>query len=284
MRDAFQLLAVALAILIMGAIGYQLTFSGEHEASLTIERIQGEVQVESAGARSLAAPEVSLGTTDRLITSEGALAVLNLGGESRVTLGERSSIEVLGVSEDGVDIELKDGEVTATIRPGGAALGIAAGGTSVRATDADFSARVSGDGAAIEATRGELEVLGGPEVDRLSAGERLLTLGDQPPLRVPIPEDLLLEVHWPERLRVRDEEINLVGETEPGARVRVATSGGPVESVADERGQFELLVQLEQGENALSLEATGLTGQQVTISQAVIRDGHAPVADIEIRY
>ncbi len=284
MRDALQLLAVAFAVLILGGLGYRAIFGGTGGAQLILETTHGEVLVESGGGSAPARPATRLRANDRLVTARGGQAVLTLGGESRLTVEESSSLTVLGLEADGVRIELEGGRIQATIRPGGASLGVVTGGGEIQADDADFAIQIDERGAAVETTRGSLELMGFLEIEGLSAGERLLVLDNNAPVRTPIPEDLLLEVRWPDRLKTREDVMVIIGETEPGARVQGATRGGASSAVADHLGRFELHVPLAEGDNALAIEATGMMGERAEVARAVIRDGSAPVADIEIRY
>ena len=139
---------------------------------------------------------------DHLETLEGSRAVLGLGRETRIRLGPESSLRVTALGPEGVQLELEDGALQATVRPG-APVRVGSEGREIVATNAEFAMGVSDGVVQVEALQGEIG-LSGADQTRLEAGS-VATIVDRRAVIAPIPEELLLEVRWPAADRTRDE-------------------------------------------------------------------------------
>ncbi len=283
MRETLQLLVAAALVLGAGFLVYRLLFIAPEQAPLVIEAVTGQVSLEAAGRRQAAEVGLTLGGSDRLVSGADGSAVIAVGADSKLTLSPGSAMEVLPSEGEEVRVALEDGRIQATVRPGDDAVSVLAGERTVTARDADFSAAyIDGDFEA-RVSRGGVQLAGFGGIRELDEGERVRALDGQAPTREPVPEDLLLQVQWPER-RTREEEVVLAGTTEPGARVTVQTPDGLVDAVADAEGRFEVRVALAKGENAVLVRSEGLMGERAADEARLTRDADAPKADFQIRY
>jgi len=291
MRDFLQLLAAAAAVLLVGFGAYQLLFGSPVSTSLVIQQSSGGVEVEARGERAAARVGGRLGEADLIVTREDGRAVLSIAtGEEvgELILERGSSLKVLGEDEDGLRVELQAGRVEATVQPGGRGVGVLAAGREVRARDADFAVvvREGGEGArdvAAEVRRGRVALEGFGERLELEAGERVLAPAGEPVTALRVPEALLLQVAWPDKLRVREEALTIEGRTEPGARVFIEAGGERVEAEV-EGDRFTAVVPLVDGENEVVIEADGVLGDAARERREVVRDGQGPTADFEVRF
>lgn len=285
MSREIQALAVLLLILAVGWLGYGVLF-GHDGARLTIATVTGDVQrVDGLGSAAPATAGLALSARDRIVAGPNGSAVLALGPDSRVTINEKSAVQVLSADEKGVRLELEGGKVQATIRPGGGPFGITADGRTVSTEDADFTVARAEDGTVgVVAERGDLSVDGVEGTDRLGAGERLVTTHDGGALVAPADEALLLAVDWPAAERTRQEEIEVRGRTEPGATVRVGREGAWVTVKAQKDGSFVVKTRLTEGTNDVEVRATSVLGTAISATHVVVRDTTAPQVGVEIQY
>lgn len=283
-REWRAILAV-LAIFATGFVGYRYLFGTDGADRFRVVQVSGEVDHVRAGGETVAAQEgTRLAEGDRVV-SQGGTAVLGLGDGAKVTLEPQASVQVLGVSREGVRLELEGGKIQATVRPGSGRVGVAAGGREVTASDADFTVATDGEGAlAIAAQRGALSVSGLPGIDEVNEGEELVAPRSGAPLKAPASEALLLFVQWPEAPRTRASQATVAGKTQPNARVEVRGGSRVVTAKADANGNFTLTVPLAEGENRLAVVAVNLLGRSTEVSSAVVRDTTAPSVGVTLEF
>ncbi len=285
MKELLQPLFVAIAILLVGAGVYQLVFGVDSTPGVVIESVTGVVEREGSDGRHVAEVGSQLSLDERLVVGEASQAELAFGENTRLTLQADSSIRVLGASVSGLSVELENGRVQATVRPGGAVLGVTSGNRTVVAENARFSMGVGeADLLGLEVRDGSVALQGVDGVDQLESGKRILVAGDVIAVNGGIPARLLLEVEWPEQVATSSQKTVLRGITEPGAEVVVGGQGGAVRTIADPSGEFALEVPLEEGKNDLSLQAISVMGRRETATSTVVRDSEAPTGRFEIRY
>ena len=119
MRELLKIVGIMLGISILGWFGYVLIFGGSGAADLVVREIDGMVEyIDPAGAVGLALPGQSVEARARLRSGEDGRAILEFGADSTITLAESTSIRVIGVERDAVRVELDEGRVEATVRPG----------------------------------------------------------------------------------------------------------------------------------------------------------------------
>lgn len=254
------------------------------DLTLVLTEVDGQVKLTtSSGEVQPAEVGRELSTRDRIETSATSSAVLGVGYETRIRLGPATSIEVQGVDEAGIQLELEDGALTAVVRPEAIGVRIGSEGREVLATNADFRVGAYGDVLQVESTRGSVS-LSGLEASRVEEGQ-LATIVDRRMEVDDIPESVLLEVAWPELARTRDPTTLLTGTTSPGARVTVMGTFGRVETRADGDGQFSVSLPLGEGDNRVTLSAVDLRGVQTEIEgQLQTRDTRGPSVRGGVRY
>lgn len=239
-RAALAIVAVLVAVATLGTLYMYLGRGLGASAPLSIETMDGTVvrirgNDEVPGRRGM-----ELVAGDALRTGPDGSATLSRQGRSPLSLGAGTTVQLLTVGDDLVEIELQRGEVHARWRPDAGAVRLSSGGRAVLANDATFAMRVADGGAlSIEAEQGELVVEGLPEVWQLHQGERVTQLGDGPVRKGTVSADPLLDVAWPQASEAATVVVE--GATEPGATVRLADGDGPG-VVADAAGAFALPV------------------------------------------
>jgi len=284
-KELLQPLFVAVAILLMGAGVYHLVFGVNAAPSVVIENVTGQVETEGAKGRKLAEVGAKLSLDERLVVGEASRADLAFGETTKLTLQSDSSIRVVGASVSGLLVELENGRVQATVRPGGAMLGVTSGDRTVTAENARFSMGVGeAELLGLEVRDGSVAMQGVEGVEEVASGQSVLVVGESLAAQGDIPARLLLEVDWPEQVATTSQKTVLRGKTAPGAQVIAGGEGATVRTVADPSGEFALEVPLEEGENELSLQAISVMGRKESATSTVVRDSEAPTGRFEIRY
>lgn len=280
MREHAPALLLALVVLVLGWFGYERWFGSDHGAELILLDVGGDVTVQRPGEGPLKAETgFEVQPQDGVKVGEGGHAVLTIGAETRLTLNELSSIQVLAVSADGVRVELEEGKVSARVRPGSPSLSVLSQGRDLSASDADFEVVAEADGGlTAQASAGAVTVTGVPGATTLSGGHRLVSLPGQPAALTEVTPDLLLQVEWPGQDPVKVEEVSIKGKTGPYARLDVKVGSQTVATRADASGAFEVQVPVAEGDNPLTVQATDMMGEKNSASGAVKRDSRAPTA------
>ena len=285
MKELIQPLLLAVAILLIGVGVYQVVFGLEEEPAVLVESVRGTVERQSRKGTEVVEVGMRVGLEERIVVGAGSEAALAFGENMRLTLQSDSSLRVLGASGNGLRVELEDGRVQATVRPGGASLGVVAAGREVTTENAQFTMGVGvTDAMGVEVRAGRVSLSGVEGVESVGPGERLLATADGPLVQGAIPTRLLLEVQWPGVEATRNDKALIRGSTEPGAEVMAGEDAGAVRTVADAEGRFALEVALEEGENSLKLQARGVTGQEQTAESTLTRDSEAPTGRFEVNY
>lgn len=287
MRDSLRLVVVLTLLLAIAWVGYLLLFPSDSHLPLLVQEVEGGVSyTDASGARSVAVPGLILQQSDRLQTEADGRATLSFGDRNTIVLQRATAIHVLGVSAEGVRIELDEGRVEATVRPGHGTVGIANHGREFTGEDAVFAVGVGAQGnLAVEARSGALAVSGVEETAGIAPGQRLVVLPDGRATTNSIPESLLLEVAWPEEAHTREAEVTVRGRTDPGAAVRVGTGGRWSTVIAGEDGRFEASIPILEGFNPLDVVSEDPLGHQATQAGGVHRDSTPPgKTTFEVRY
>lgn len=263
-----RLVGVILGVIVLFAAASAVwTYTSEEvrQVRLVISEVDGEVQLVVRGGDPAAARRGDvLAARDRVITGDNARVVLALGDDTRIRLGPTSSIQIQSVDDNGVQLELEDGALHATVRPEAGAVRVGNRGRQVIATNADFTMGVRDGVVQVDADRGSL-TLSGVDVTRLDEGNQAIIV-DQHADVGPVPETVLLEVEWPEPTRTRSEMTTITGVTAPGAIVSLTGASGAVVSVqADDEGRFTAVVPLAEGRNDVQVQAVDVLGNQHTV-------------------
>ena len=285
MRRLTAPLVATVLVLAVALAAYQFLFGGDSAAALVLSQVDGQVLVASGDAPAQAAEAgVALSMDDQVSTAAGSSAVLTLGEATRISLDGGTSLRVDQVDPEGVRLELEEGVLQATVRPGSGALSVDAGGRSALATDGDFTVGRRGDVAAVEVSRGQVALTGFPGVDTLGADQRVEVVGESQAMVLDNMGELLLDVSWPEEARTRGELVQVQGRTAAGAEVLVRSADAEVSARADDKGQFFAEVRLVEGDNRLEVIAVDVFGKAVTVEHSVIRDSQGPAFTGGVEY
>ena len=262
----------------MAAAVWRYAAPDEGALVLRLESTQGPVRLERPDQGEIPSEEgAELGAADRLVTGQSGRATLMLGRETEIRVRPDSSVEVLGVDEAGVTLELDRGALTATVRPNSGAVRVGNQGREVLAVHGDIEVGVEGEVMQVRSLEGEAAV-SGANVTRVPEGEEAILVGHRGGVG-PIPEELLLAVAWPDsQERTRAAESVVLGASVPGAEVVVTTSLGEFRTVADSKGAFRLSVPLDEGGNQVEVRATDPLGHEALVTGRLEhRDTRAPL-------
>ncbi len=284
MRDVAQLLAAAVLVLGLGWFVYGWQFRPEPPGSLSVKEVQGDVQVNHPSGAITPGIGTELLGDERLVTgATGSKIVLSLGERSHITVEAESRVRVVGSTDEGVQLELEDGRVRATVRPGDGELGLLAREREILARDAAFVVGLGKDGTTeVQVGSGEVLLEGFDQVEKASGGQRVVA-SEHGARLAPIPTSLLLKVAWPEE-RTRQDRVAVAGTTDPGARVVVTGTGESRAVTADGEGRFEAHVVLKEGTNVVEVAATSVLGLETRASWKITRDSQGPTGVFEVRY
>jgi hypothetical protein len=266
---------LALVVAVATAVAlYTYLMGGQGEKILLVLEVEGQVVVTPvAGGAEAAESGRELVRGDRIATSADARAVLALGADTRIRLAPASTVEVQSVDEEGVSLELENGALQARVRPESGAVRVSNRRREVLSTGGEFTFAARDGMVEVRALTGDLMMQGVDEV-RIESGARA-TISDKHAEIGPIPDQLLLDVAWPEGLaaRVQDEAFTVTGQTEPGAEVTVSGGFGHTTVIADAMGAFIADVPLAEGENSIRISAVDLLGNVVDVT------GNLPTRD-----
>lgn len=281
MRNQIRVLLAAVAVLLLGWLGWLALFGGDDTPALTVQAATDATVVggEDPTPRAATAGLV-VGARDQVVVGPDGEAVLTMGEGTRLQLEPDASIRVLEADASGVRVELEGGRVQARVRPGSPVLGVSSRGRAVVARDAAFAVGVDADGAlAVDATEGTVQLEGFDGAGTLSAGQRLLDQPGQPPVVDDATVDLLLQVKWPEG-PVQAGTARVAGRTAPYTEVVVRPDGmgAGIRMRADVDGRWSAELPVKEGENAMRVEARDPGGRTAAEAGAVTRDSEAPTA------
>lgn len=276
---------LSLVVLVAAAVAVLTYITDEHlDTHLIVEEVEGSAKVtsEEEGEWNMKRGK-KVRANDIVRTGADGRAVLSFSDDTEIRLGSSTHIAVQKIGQEGVTLELEDGALEATVRKGAGALHVGAGERKVVTLDADFRIGRRGENVVVDVDRGELKVVGAVDVSELSAGSRARVDSTGQGTVVPVPDDLLLLVEWPER-RTRQDSVALEGTTEPGARVRIDGGLRTVEVVADADGGFSALVPLQEGTTTLHVGSKDILGTEADAEGTVERDTQGPTFQAGVEY
>lgn len=238
----------------------------------------GVIAVEGAAERHRGAERRALAVGDVIENNDwittGRTSSVSLaggeGGNATIRIHSSSRVRVDEASRGGARVTLDRGRLRAAAGSGATvAVRAADGRAAVEGSDADFTVQADAGAVRVVPHRNRVVLIARDERVEVPAGQGALVAGDQPPSLRPVPRSLLLKVLWPETSAQRSPQLEVRGETSPGATVRA----GGAEVVADAHGRFTLTVPLREGQNVPRLVAEDLSGRRVTST------GHAVLVD-----
>jgi ferric-dicitrate binding protein FerR (iron transport regulator) len=262
-RVVLAVLTLVLAVAV-GTAGWKYLAAEDDAPRLIVAEIEGAVNVSRGGAPLVnAARGTVLAPGDQVETGAEARAVLQLSPGTKVRLGPTSSVGVVSVDRDGVELELENGLLQATVRPESGAVRVGSRGRQVVATRGEFQVGVNDEILQVAASSGEVSLAGVEPPVVLGAGEQV-TVVDRQARRTPIPAEVVLAVAWPAPdHRTRAETQTIEGTTEPGAEVRIEGDFGRRVVHADKAGFFHAEVPLAEGDNRVHIVARDLLGREI---------------------
>ncbi len=275
-RVLVALLTVVVAVAV-GTAGWRYLKAEVKVERLVLAETEGSVSVaRQGGGPGVVAAGTELAPGDQVATGTDGRAVLQLSPGTRIRLGPTSSVGVVSVDQEGVQLELENGQLQATVRPESGAVRIGSRGRQVVSTRGEFQVGVSGEILQVAAASGEVSLAGIDPPVVLGAGEQV-TVVDRGANPEPISAAVVLAVAWPEEQRTRSETQRIEGETDPGAEVRIEGDFGRRVVRADREGRFRAEVPLAEGTNAVRIVSVDLLGRETVISAALqTRDTTGP--------
>jgi len=215
------------------------------------------------------APWTVVKTGDELLqeeairTSDDGKALLDVGDIATVEVSARSEFTVRELSETASRVRLEEGRLAADVH------GVSQSTFKVEAKGSDavaetsqgqFSVLTTGRGQVSVATRkGRVRLSAKNRTVEVTAGKQSVVLPEQPPgLPEDIPPSVFLKVARPKSRVQREKETVIKGTTTPGAVVSI----NGVYARANQEGQFEATVALNEGRNKILVEAEDAAGHR----------------------
>lgn len=249
-----------------------------------LARADGTVEIRSlAGEWRVAMPGAALEPGSDLRTAAGASAALDYGDAVHIDLAPESEISFDDSDEETTSVVVRDGLVTADVQPNsGRRVRVATAKGDATAETRDGRLHVLADETGrlqAAVSRGQATVSAQGRTVELAAGSQTTVEPGKPPAEPSlVPASLLLKVKWPPEGTTAKRRQIVSGTTSPGSRVRV---GGTV-VVADARGNFRALVELDEGSNELSAMVIDVLGRVEKSTSPMIRvDSKAPGYEIQ---
>jgi len=243
----------------------------------TFQVVSAEGQVDAyRDGRWIAIHEGDLLSRDDLVrTVAGARAVLRVSQGGEIELREKVEIRLDRLSAAGSSVDLRHGKVVARVAAANDTLAITARETTTSTegpahvvVQADEHGQVSVatlKGKARFASAGKTVVL--PE----GTETRSVRAGAPPEDPERIPEDVFLQVVWPEVDR-HTETAQIEGHTRPDSLV---TINGAQAAVGTD-GRFRAAVPIREGGNRVAVEAEDLAGRHRTTGTNLVRPSSRP--------
>ena len=281
MKQQLQLLLLIGLVIALGVAGYRVLFeSGPRHDLLVVSAREAYVEGNGDEANEALVAGMTVNVESIVRTGPRGNAALQYGEGANLTLMENASMKVLNADQSGVRVELKEGTLSARVRPGMPPLGINSRGRAITATDADFTVLVDqGGGLSAAVRQGSLSLQGFGSQTRLDPENILRSAPHSEPILQAATESLLLEVEWPAESDTRSTEMELRGRTDPYASVVFGTGSEAVRIRADRDGNFRATVPLAEGDNNLQLSVRDVLGRESTQERKVRRDSTAPVIE-----
>jgi len=286
MRQHLTVLLAAAVVLVLGYGGYHVLFAEAEYQRLTVASVAGEVtRTDERGAVVPAGPGDSLHASAAIRVGAEGHALLVAGEGAQLMLEADTTVRVLAASRRGVQVELDEGRVQATVQPGSRVLGVRAGSRTARTEAGAFRVARDGDGyVRVAAEAGAVSVDGPDGAEALAVGQRLdVDPGGRAAISEAVLEEILLEVQWPEPTP-GDTPVPVDGQTTPHAKVAIRGPGGTTELRADASGHFEGTIHLPPGDHVVRIDAADDLSPARTEERTLTRPAPVPVATTEVRF
>lgn len=250
----------------------------------TLLPLKGTVEVQQGDAPwKAAAKDTPLPPGTIVRTGADGAAEVKYGDDVQVELQADSQVGVERAGSRIVRFRVQEGGVTADVK--------AKDGRLVEFLGVDDDAKVTTTNGRVHVladatgrlqaavSRGSADVSAQGQTVNLAAGQQTVVhkgSAPQPPQQ--IPTSLLLQVTWPVAGPTAKKRQRIAGETTPLAHLRI----GDQRILADAKGHFEAVVELQEGANAIRIVATDVTGRtQEQASPTLVLDTRAPTNAFE---
>jgi len=282
-RTASVLVALLCAAVMIGAmVVYWRGPSGPQP--LSVLEVEGEVTREREEATEPATVGMLLQAGDELRTGRGGAAVIARGSRAPLRLEGSTTVRIEAITDDVVEVQLREGRIRAKVRPDASALRVVQGRRSVLATDAEVRiATEAGRMLSVEPERGEVAVTGVPGAGRVVAGTRLVDLEGRGARILQLSAEPLLDVRWP-RPQARDKAI-VEGEAEPGSKLELVLGSEVTDVDVGLDGTFSVEVVLPAGETTAMARIVDPMGRTRTQRGTLTRTrdrGGTPTFELEL--
>lgn len=291
MRQQWPLILIYIVVLGAGFWGYQVFFQEELseaqqvldvevvENGLTVLEVEGDVtfQAQEGNASSLTVGE-RIQEGERVRVGADSRALLGVGEGNQLVVEADSSIQIRGISSEGILVELEGGRVKAVVEPGNPAIEVAKGERSVRTQDGAFAMSYSEtEGVLASAADGTVELTGFGEQRTLARGHYIHAAPGRPIVSADQAKALLLRIDWPDEEARRSKGLSLAGETLPNLPVSIRIGEQETEALADEDGRFVVDLELAEGNNRVEVVARDPVGNTVDSQNDIRVDTTAPM-------
>lgn len=279
MRQLLVIMLLLSAIVGSAYWYYQAGFRPEKPTSVRVETIQGAVTKGDSEHTSQPLREgESLSEGSHVATGVGSAVTLSVQEGENLHLSEDSEVVINKVTNEGVNFELRKGQVEANVkqfRARSMRVGIAGNPVAVQTQQGTFTVFTDGHGRFDAAAVAGQVSLVNPDASeiRIPIGEhRAVSEEGEQVLGGAIPRSVLLKVNWPDDVVRRQKVMDVTGKAAPGAVVKV--EGKPVRPDSD--GSFSTQVILKEGANRVKVEAFGLGEPALETSPAITVDSRPP--------
>ena len=233
----------------------------ETEAGVVVKRVRGKVEARRKGKWVAASVGDRLEVDEAIRSGPDSEVALAVGTEeTEVVLREKSEISVREVTKEIAWVRLERGRMGADVK-GKLKLQVEAKGSHVvaEASKGKFTVFNNGRGlVAIAAETAEVKLKTAAGNRALKVGQQMTITGDRPRAPTRIPPAVFLSVVWPDQRLTRAKSTTVRGKAAPGTEVNV---NGKIARVQPD-GTFSMEVALNEGENAIDIQAVDILGRK----------------------
>lgn len=254
---------------------------------VTVRVTAGTVEVRrQQGPWSPAKPGDRLAANDAVRSDDAALADLQIGEHTKISLTERSEVLVQEVGETEHRLRLQRGRLDIDHRSEGPhviRIESANGDAVAETSEAQFSVLDTGFAFAVAAESGRVNLEAAGASVQITAGQQSVAArGRTPEAAKPVSVALLLKLARSGSPEIRDECITVIGQTDTGAEITV--DGVPI--LIDRAGRFRHRVPRAPGkQNAVVTvrDARGRSRTQEVPCQPALQVEQAPDVELKLR-
>lgn len=253
-----------------------------------VTAVQGKVMCQTtSGVRTEVKAGDTLPPEALLVAASGATAQLDVAGIADVEVADGTEVSIGELSATLSKVSLRDGRLAAVVHGAARRLEVDVPGASASATtnDGAFSMLASGSHLSVATTAGQVTLAARGRAVRIGAGQLSLVDGERgdrgPSDPQPLPASLFLKLGASRAITQREKKTTVRGTTTPGAVVSV----NGVRLMANEAGEFALIVPLREGTNLLVVESRDALGrsERVTAGRVTV-DSRAPESQTRVEW